>query len=107
MSKDDCVCQHVLKIYNEDLKEHGEIKYDQHEEFTAIKWEKQQSYFEVILSDKTVLKKHDTLISSVTFLKLELLCHKDFPRICPGKWMCSVSVVAFDVEHDLVNQFLL
>jgi hypothetical protein len=44
MSKDDCVCQHMLKIYNEDLKEHGEIKYDQHEEFKAIKWEAKKAY---------------------------------------------------------------
>lgn len=63
MSKDDCVCRHMLQIYNEDLKEYGEIKYDQHEEFNAIKWGKQESYFEVILPDKTVLKEHDTLIS--------------------------------------------
>ncbi len=44
MSKNDCVCQHMLKIYNEDLKEYGEIKYDQHEEFKAIKWEKKRRY---------------------------------------------------------------
>jgi hypothetical protein len=44
MSKDDCVCQHMLKIYNEDLREYGEIKYDQHEEFKAIKWEEKTSY---------------------------------------------------------------
>jgi uncharacterized protein len=46
MSKDDCVCQHMLKIYNKDLNKYGEIRYDQHEEFKAIKWEKQKSYFE-------------------------------------------------------------
>jgi hypothetical protein len=44
MSKDDCVCQHMLKIYNEDLEEYGEIKYDQHEEFKAIKWEKKRRF---------------------------------------------------------------
>ena len=45
--------------------------------------------------------------SSVAFLKLELLCHKHFPCICPGKGMGSVPVISFDVEHDLINQFLL
>ena len=44
MSKNDCVCQHMLKIYNEDLRKYGEIKYDQHEEFKAIKWEEKKSY---------------------------------------------------------------
>jgi uncharacterized protein len=60
MSKDDCVCRHMLKIYNEDLKEHGEIKYDQHEEFKAIKWEKQKAYFE---PGESLLKEVDILIS--------------------------------------------
>jgi hypothetical protein len=45
--------------------------------------------------------------TSVPFPQLELLCHKHFPCICPGKWMGSVSVVSFNVEHDLINQFLL
>jgi uncharacterized protein YecT (DUF1311 family) len=62
MSKDDCVCQHMLKIYNDDLREYGEIKYDQHDEFKAIKWEKQESYREALYKS-SVLKKHDTLIS--------------------------------------------
>lgn len=44
MSKEDNVCQHMLKIYNEDLKKYGGIKYDEHEEFKAIKWEKKR-YF--------------------------------------------------------------
>ena len=39
MSKEDNVCQHMLGLYNEDLKKYGEIKYDEHEEFKAIKWE--------------------------------------------------------------------
>jgi hypothetical protein len=39
MSKDDKVCQHMLKLYNDDLKKYGEIKYSQHKEFNAIKWE--------------------------------------------------------------------
>ena len=42
MSKDDSVCQHMLKIYNEDLKKFGKIKYDQHEEFKAIRWEQKR-----------------------------------------------------------------
>ncbi len=44
MSKDDCVCQHMLNSYNKDLIEYGEIKHDQHEEFTAIKWEKKRGF---------------------------------------------------------------
>jgi hypothetical protein len=40
MSKDDNVCQHMLKLYNDDLKKYGEIKYSQHKEFNTIKWEK-------------------------------------------------------------------
>lgn len=38
MGKAAAVCQHMLKIFNEDLKAFGELKYDQHEEFTAIEW---------------------------------------------------------------------
>lgn len=45
--------------------------------------------------------------ASVTFLKLELLCHEHFACICPGKGLGSIPVVAFDVEHDLIDQFLL
>ncbi len=44
MSKEDNVCQHMLKIYNADLKKYGEVRYDEHEEFTAIKWEDQKYY---------------------------------------------------------------
>jgi uncharacterized protein len=61
MSKDDCVCQHMLRIYNKDLNKYGEIKYDQHEEFKAIKWEKQKSYFDFFGDGR--LKEYDTLIS--------------------------------------------
>ncbi len=60
MSKDDCVCQHMLEIYNDDLKEYGEISYDQHEEFKAIKWEKHKIYFE---PGEFPLKEDDILIS--------------------------------------------
>jgi hypothetical protein len=61
MSKNDCVCQHMLKIYNEDLEKYGEIKYDQHEEFKAIDWKKQESYLEYF--GNGTLEEHDTLIS--------------------------------------------
>ncbi len=44
MSKEDNVCQHMLKIYNADLKKYGEVRYDEHEEFTAIKWEEKKYY---------------------------------------------------------------
>ena len=38
MGKAAAMCQHMLKIFNEDMKTFGELKYDQHEEFTAIDW---------------------------------------------------------------------
>lgn len=44
MSKEDNVCQHMLKLYNEDLRKYGEVRYDEHEEFTAIKWESIKYY---------------------------------------------------------------
>jgi hypothetical protein len=44
MSKDDNVCQHMLKLYNDDLKKNGEIKYSQHNEFSTITWEKKKCY---------------------------------------------------------------
>jgi len=44
MSKEDNVCQHMLKLYNEDLKKYGVIKYDKHMEFNAIKWEEKKYY---------------------------------------------------------------
>ena len=46
MSKNDNVCQHMLKLYNEDLKQYGQVKYDQHEEFKAIKWEERKRFTE-------------------------------------------------------------
>jgi len=45
MSKDDNVCQQMLKIYNDDLKKFGEIKYDLHKEFSTITWEEKKCYF--------------------------------------------------------------
>lgn len=44
MSKEDNVCQHMLKLYNEDLRKYGEVRYDEHEEFKAIKWEEKKYY---------------------------------------------------------------
>ena len=55
MSKDDKVCQHMLNIYNEDLRKYGEIKYAEHEEFKAIKWEKRKYLFEGKKRDKPLL----------------------------------------------------
>jgi hypothetical protein len=39
MSKDNRVCRHMLRIYNQDLRRFGEIRHDQHEEFHMIQWE--------------------------------------------------------------------
>ncbi len=44
MSKDDNVCQHMHRLYNDDIKKYGEIKYDQHEEFNAIEWGDKKFY---------------------------------------------------------------
>ncbi|MBU1052981.1 MAG: hypothetical protein KKC46_04025 [Proteobacteria bacterium] len=49
MCKDDTLCSHMRKLYNDDLKKYGEIKYDQHEEFNNIKWEKKRAY---LINDK-------------------------------------------------------
>ena len=46
-------------------------------------------------------------ISSVAFPKLESSCYEYLACICPGEGMGSVPVVSFDVEHDLIDQFLL
>lgn len=51
-----------------------------------------------------LLEEHNT---SVAFLKLASLCYEHFPRVCPSEGVGSVPVIPFDVEHDLVNQFLL
>lgn len=37
MGQVEAVCKHMLDLFNEDLKSLGELKYDQHEEF-SIKW---------------------------------------------------------------------
>ena len=44
MSKEDNVCQHMLGLYNEDLRKYGKIQYDEHEAFTVIKWEEKKYY---------------------------------------------------------------
>jgi hypothetical protein len=44
MSKDDNMCQQMEKIYNGDLRKYGKLKYNQHEEFKAIKWEEKKYY---------------------------------------------------------------
>lgn len=44
MSKDDNVCQQMLKIYDDDLKKYGEIKYNLHKEFSTITWEEKKFY---------------------------------------------------------------
>ncbi len=38
MGKAEAVCKHMLSLFNEDMKNFGELKYDQHEEFTVIDW---------------------------------------------------------------------
>ena len=38
MGKAEAVCRHMLNLFNEDMKKFGELKYDQHEEFTSIDW---------------------------------------------------------------------
>ncbi len=58
MSKDDKVCQHMLKIYNQDLKDFGdrEINFEQHEEFKAIRWEKKDYSWKIYLSYTGILQ---------------------------------------------------
>ena len=58
MSKDDNVCQHMLKLYNDDLKQYGEIRYSQHKEFNTIKWEKRNylySFDDITTADIPIL----------------------------------------------------
>jgi hypothetical protein len=38
MSKDKVLCKNLLNLFNEDVKQHGELTY-QHEAFTSIQWE--------------------------------------------------------------------
>jgi len=46
MSKDDKVCQRVTKIFNDDLFKYKELKLQSHEEFNAIKWDKEFKFFD-------------------------------------------------------------
>lgn len=39
MSKNDCLCEHMLKLYNADIGKYGEVKYQRHKEFNWINWE--------------------------------------------------------------------
>ena len=40
MSKEDQVCQHVWSLYNKDLKDHGKLILENHEEYSWLKWNK-------------------------------------------------------------------
>jgi len=44
MSKDNDVCLHMGMLFNRDLKKYGAIRFDKHEEFNAIKWERKRAY---------------------------------------------------------------
>ncbi len=61
MSKEDNVCQHMHKLYNEDLRKYGEIKYDEHEEFKAIKWEEKKYYWHGVIDN---IEKRGTVLLS-------------------------------------------
>jgi hypothetical protein len=39
MSKNDCLCEHMLKLYNTDIRKYGKVKYENHKEFNWVKWE--------------------------------------------------------------------
>jgi len=40
MSKDQKVCSHFLKLFNDDLRREKAIAYDKHPEFTSIEWKR-------------------------------------------------------------------
>jgi len=42
MSKDDKLCRHMLKLFNNDLAKYGYEQYDEHEEFNKIPWQDAQ-----------------------------------------------------------------
>jgi hypothetical protein len=56
MSKDDNVCQYMHKLYNEDLKKYGEVRYDRHKEFNAIEWE-DKNYYKISYGKKEYLDR--------------------------------------------------
>ncbi len=39
MSKNKALCRGMLKLFNQDMKEQGFIRYDQHEAFRQVSWE--------------------------------------------------------------------
>lgn len=39
MSKNDQVCQQMYKLYNTDMQEHGNIAFENHEEYNWLKWD--------------------------------------------------------------------
>jgi len=62
MSKDDNVCQHMLKLYNGDMEKYGELRYSEHKEFNTIKWEK-RDYLWVSMFDGKGKRGEPLLIS--------------------------------------------
>ena len=38
MSKDKELCTNMLRLFNEDMKQYKEIRYDEHEVFTQVPW---------------------------------------------------------------------
>lgn len=39
LNKDEKLCRETFQLVNEDLKKHGEVRYDRHELFKTIEWE--------------------------------------------------------------------
>ena len=55
----------------------------------------------------TASSRRDMLRAArVMFLKLEWLCYEHFAGVCPLEGMCTIPIVSFDVEHDLIDQIL-
>jgi hypothetical protein len=44
MSKNDDVCGHMLRIFNDDLQKYGDIRFNKHNEFNILRWEKKPRY---------------------------------------------------------------
>jgi len=44
MSKDDKLCRHMLKIFNDDLARYGYEQYTEHDEFKKIPWKEARFY---------------------------------------------------------------
>jgi hypothetical protein len=60
----------------------------------------------LVVSSRASGSLHVQQIASVTFLKLDQLSNKHFPGVCPSEGMCSIPIISFDVEHDLIDEFL-